>query len=65
MSFFGPKYILGGLTPDVKQVLQALADAVSDRLQGHDKEIAELRTEIEKLKREPRQSFAQKLKAKS
>jgi hypothetical protein len=39
-------------------------DALRDRLQGIDAEIAELRAEVERLKREPRQSFAQKLREK-
>jgi hypothetical protein len=32
-------------------------------LEGQDKEIAELREEVAKLKREPRMSFAQKIKS--
>ena len=57
MSFFG-------LTvADVKMALEQIADAIAERLRGHDAEIAELREEIEKLKAEPRKSFGAKLRS--
>jgi uncharacterized small protein (DUF1192 family) len=37
-----------------------LGEAVTERLRGHDDEIAELRAEIERLKREPRKTVAQR-----
>jgi cell division protein FtsB len=65
MSLFGKTYVIGGMTKAVAECFERLTDAIAKRFQDHDKEIAELRAEIEKLKREPRQSFAQKLKGRT
>lgn len=48
----------------INHAVTAFTEALRDRLQGLDAEIAELRAEVERLKREPRQSVAQKLRAK-
>jgi hypothetical protein len=48
----------------INRALGVVADTLRERLQGLDAEIAELRAEVERLKREPRQSFAQKLREK-
>lgn len=57
-----------GMTPAeakiISNTLHALADAVAERLKGHDKEIAELRAEIERLKKEPRKTVAQRAREK-
>ena len=48
---------------DAKAVVdgfKALAEAVAERLQEHDKEIAELKAEIERLKRQPHKTVAQR-----
>ena len=47
----------------VSKGFTAIAMAVKERLEGQDKEIAELREEVAALKHEPRMSFAQKIKS--
>jgi hypothetical protein len=49
----------------ISRALSELADAVKERLQDLYDEIAELRAEVERLKREPRKSVAQKLREKN
>jgi cell division protein FtsB len=44
----------------VGEVMKELAEAVSERLRQHDDEIAELKAEIDRLKREPRKTVAQR-----
>jgi hypothetical protein len=48
----------------INRAFGEVGDALRTRFQGLDAEIAELRAEVERLKREPRQSFAQKLREK-
>lgn len=43
--------------------LKKLSEAVGERLREHDKEIAELRAEIERLKAGPRMTVAQRARA--
>jgi len=50
------------LTQTLDEALPEFADRLKERFQGLDTEIEGLRKEIEILKREPRQSFSQKLK---
>ncbi len=53
----------GMTVADAKAVMsgfEAMAEAVAERLRGHDAEIAELKAEIDRLKREPRKSVAQR-----
>jgi cell division protein FtsB len=65
MSLFGKTIVIkGGMSQrDADALLKGLTeimDAVADRLRGHDAEIAELKAEIERLKREPRKTVAQR-----
>lgn len=67
MSLFTKTVIVhGGLsTSDMRALEDAftkIGDAARERLQGLDKEIAELREEVAALKREQRMSVAQKSK---
>lgn len=68
MSLFTKTVVVhGGLsTSDMRALEDAftkIGDAARERLQGIDREIAELREEVAALKREQRMSIAQKLKA--
>ncbi len=68
MSLFTKTVIVhGGLsTSDMRALEDAftkIGDAARERLQGLDKEIAELREEVAALKREQRMSVAQKIKS--
>jgi cell division protein FtsB len=65
MSLFGKTIVIkGGMSErDAEAILDGfkmLGDAVAERLRGHDDEIAELKAEIERLKREPRKTVAQR-----
>ena len=65
MSLFGKTIVIksGMSERDAEDILDAfkmLGDAVAERLRGHDDEIAELKAEIERLKREPRKTVAQR-----
>lgn len=69
MSLFTKTVVVhGGLsTSDMRALEDAftkIGDAARERLQGIDREIAELREEVAALKREQRMSIAQKIKAK-
>jgi cell division protein FtsB len=44
----------------VADTLKTLAEAVAERLKEHDKEISELKAEIERLKRQPHKTVAQR-----
>ena len=44
----------------IADTMQKMAAAVAERLKDHDKEIEELKAEIERLKREPRKTVAQR-----
>lgn len=66
MGLFGKTVVVnGGLTRAVAEVIEKMAEAVAERLRGHDAEIAELRAEIERLKAEPRMTVAQRAKQRS
>jgi cell division protein FtsB len=65
MSLFGKTIVIkGGMSQrEVEALLEGLkelGEAVAERLRGHDDEIAELKAEIERLKREPRKTVAQR-----
>jgi hypothetical protein len=45
----------------VALTLRRVAEAVGDRFREQDEELAKLKAEVDRLKRVPRQSFAQKL----
>jgi cell division protein FtsB len=65
MSLFGKTIVVrGGMTQrDADDLLKGLTevfDSIAERLRGHDAEIAELKAEIERLKREPRKTVAQR-----
>ncbi len=45
------------------KVFEHFSEAIKERFDQQDKEIAELRAEIQRLKQEPRMSLAQKLRA--
>ena len=64
MSLFGRSGMTHADGMAVAEALKQLAEAVADRLRGHDAEIAELRAEIERLKAGPRMTVAQRAKAK-
>ena len=69
MSLFTKTVVVtGGLSASDMRALEdaftKIGDAARERLQGIDKEIAELREEVAALKREQRMSVAQKIKAK-
>lgn len=48
----------------IAEALKMLAEAVAERVEGLDAEISELKEEIARLKQAPRQSLAQKIRAK-
>jgi hypothetical protein len=65
MSLFGKTIVIrGGMRQDEADALlkglTEIFDAVSSRLRDHDAEIAELKAEIDQLKREPRKTVAQR-----
>lgn len=64
MSLFGRSGMTHADEMAVAEALKQLAEAVGDRLRGHDAEIAELRAEIERLKSGPRMTVAQRARAK-
>lgn len=63
MSLFGIKGMTNAEARIIVDAFKKMADAVADRLRGHDAEIAELRAEIERLKAEPRMTVAQRARA--
>ena len=66
MGLFGKTVVKGMTNGEAKAIMdgfEAMANAVSERLRGHDAEIAELRAEIERLKAEPRMTVAQRARA--
>ena len=67
MGLFGKTVVKGLTKGEAKAIMEgfeAVANAVGERLRGHDAEIAELRAEIEKLKAGPRMTVAQRARAK-
>lgn len=60
MNLFGKSGMTAADAAAVVGGLKALAEAVAERLKDHDKQIAELKAEIERLKREPRKTVAQR-----
>jgi len=60
MSLFGKSGMTAADAKVVMSGFQAMAEAVAERLRGHDAEIAELKAEIDRLKREPRKTVAQR-----
>lgn len=60
MNLFGKSGMTASDAVAIVGGLKALAEAVAERLRDHDKEIAELKAEIERLKREPRKTVAQR-----
>ena len=64
MSLFGTKGMTHADGMAVAEALKQVAEAVAERLRGHDAEIAELRAEIERLKAGPRMTVAQRARAK-
>ena len=60
MSLFGRSGMTHADGVLVGEVMKELAEAVSERLRQHDDEIAELKAEIDRLKREPRKTVAQR-----
>mgnify|MGYP001190502198 CR=1 FL=1 len=60
MSLFGKSGMTAAEAHAVVGGLKALAEAVAERLKDHDRQIADLQAEIQRLKREPRKTVAQR-----
>lgn len=60
MSLFGAKGMTNDEARIIVDALTKMAEAMAERLRGHDKEIVELRAEIERLKTGPRMTVAQR-----
>ena len=64
MSLFGAKGMTNAEARIIVNAFKQVSEAVAERLRDHDKEIAELRAEIERLKVGPRMTVAQRARAK-
>jgi hypothetical protein len=61
MSLFGKTYVINkGVSKDTQDCLMALAEAVAERFRAVEAQVEELTAEIERLKREPRKTVAQR-----
>jgi hypothetical protein len=61
MSLFGKTYVINkGISKDTKDCLMALAETAAERFRAVEAQVEELTAEIERLKREPRKTVAQR-----